>query len=465
MANGAMHPAQHGQSVHPFPRPAQQAMPAPANHAGAQAQPIQTPPPQARPQKGNANQQNKKRQQNKAKNSKADPISKDDRTLEIAQIQRKIARQRKRKTAQLIARLSFFVVLPTLFAGYYFYHVATPLYATQTEFVVQNVDDNASAPAAPAGGAAMLGGMSPMGSAQENIYVQRFLENMPAMIRLNNDQGFHAHFSSPDIDPLNRLAPDATLEDIFKMYLRQLDVGFDPAEGVIRMEIRAADPQTSYNFAQALQDYAEDSIHEMSEDLRQTRIAGAQSNFEAANESVIAARNRVVELQESGGLISAETEIASIQSRIETLESDILRQELRLQEITSSPQPNATRVRVIEENIQRMQDTIAQLRSTLTENQSFDESLARTQVELVAAQNELQLRQEMRSQALQALETARIEANRQALYIVQTVEPVLAETAAYPKSFENTLAAFLVFLGIYLAFSITASVLREQISQ
>jgi capsular polysaccharide transport system permease protein len=203
----------------------------------------------------------------------------------------------------------------------------------------------------------------------------------------------------------------------------------------------------------------------MSEDLRQTRIAGAQSNFEAANESVIAARNRVVELQESGGLISAETEIASIQSRIETLESDILRQELRLQEITSSPQPNATRVRVIEENIQRMQDTITQLRSTLTENQSFDESLARTQVELVAAQNELQLRQEMRSQALQALETARIEANRQALYIVQTVEPVLAETAAYPKSFENTLAAFLVFLGIYLAFSITASVLREQISQ
>jgi capsular polysaccharide transport system permease protein len=84
---------------------------------------------------------------------------------------------------------------------------------------------------------------------------------MPAMIRLNNDQGFHAHFSSPDIDPLNRLAPDATLEDIFKMYLRQLDVGFDPAEGVIRMEIRAADPQTSYDFAQALQDYAEDSIH------------------------------------------------------------------------------------------------------------------------------------------------------------------------------------------------------------
>jgi len=35
---------------------------------------------------------------------------------------------------------------------------------------------------------------------------------------------------------------------------------------------------------------------------------------------------------------------------------------------------------------------------------------------------------------------------------------------AYPRSFENTLLAFLVFSGIYLLISMAASILREQVS-
>jgi capsular polysaccharide transport system permease protein len=41
---------------------------------------------------------------------------------------------------------------------------------------------------------------------------------------------------------------------------------------------------------------------------------------------------------------------------------------------------------------------------------------------------------------------------------------VAPDTAAYPRAFENTLLAFLVFSGIYLMVSMTASILREQVS-
>ena len=44
------------------------------------------------------------------------------------------------------------------------------------------------------------------------------------------------------------------------------------------------------------------------------------------------------------------------------------------------------------------------------------------------------------------------------------VEPVVPDEATYPRALENTILAFLVFAGIYLMISLTASILREQVT-
>lgn len=100
----------------------------------------------------------------------------------------------------------------------------------------------------------------------------------------------------------------------------------------------------------------------------------------------------------------------------------------------------------------------------MTVGQASEASLARISSELVVAQADLQTRQLMLSQALQQLETARIEADRQSLYLTISVNPVAPDEAAYPRKLENTLLAFLIFSGIYLMLSMTASILREQVS-
>ena len=62
------------------------------------------------------------------------------------------------------------------------------------------------------------------------------------------------------------------------------------------------------------------------------------------------------------------------------------------------------------------------------------------------------------------MESARIEANKQVRYLSLSVAPVSPDEATYPKAFQNTLVAFLIFSGIYLMLSLTASILREQVS-
>ena len=106
----------------------------------------------------------------------------------------------------LVARLAFFVLLPTFLAGYYYYRVATPLYATKSEFVIQKAD-------APGGSG--LGGLfsgTQLATTQDSITVQAYLQSRDAMLRLDKALGFKKAFRGPNIDPIQRLPPDASNE-------------------------------------------------------------------------------------------------------------------------------------------------------------------------------------------------------------------------------------------------------------
>ena len=100
----------------------------------------------------------------------------------------------------------------------------------------------------------------------------------------------------------------------------------------------------------------------------------------------------------------------------------------------------------------------------MTDGTSGTSSLARVSGQLRLAETDLQTRTALMQQALQQLETARIEANRQVRYLSLGVTPIAPDEATYPRAFENTVLAFLVFSGIYLMISLTASILREQVS-
>jgi len=388
------------------------------------------------------------------------PLGAEERAAEIMKVQRDIARRRRRRLILLASRLSAFVLLPTLLVAYYFYAVATPLFATQTEFVIQKAESGASS-ASGLGG--LLGGSS-FATIQESIVVQSYLESREAMLRLDEDLGFRAHFSDPSLDPLLRLEADASVEEVYSTYRNQLTIGYDPTEGVIKMEMLATDPATSQAFSEALIRYAEERVDQMSQRLREDQMSGARESYEDAELRVTEAQARVLALQERRGVLSAEAEVSTIFQQIGNFELELQQERLRLAEIQAASRPNATRVQIARNNIERYETLLSELRSGLTDTQTGGASLARIQSELVVAQADLETRQMMLSQALQAQESARVEANRQTLYLSMGVFPVQPDRAAYPRAFENTLLAFLVFSGIYLMVSMTASILREQVS-
>jgi capsular polysaccharide transport system permease protein len=378
---------------------------------------------------------------------------------DILRMQQDIARRRRRKSMLLAARLFCFVTLPALVAGWYYYMIATPMFATKSEFVIQQAQ-----PASSPGVGGLLSGTQ-FATSQDSIAVQGYLQSRDAMLRLDDDLGFKSHFSDESIDPIQRLPADASDEQAYKLYKRNVKIAYDPTEGLIKMEVVAADPAVSEQFSRALISYAEEQVDQLTQRLREDQMQGARDSFQDAETKMLGAQRRVVELQEQYDVLSSEVEVSLITAQIAQLETQLTTEKLSLAQMESNSRPNQARMDPIKRRIDTLELEIATLRSRLTEDDAGGGlSIARVQSELLVAQADVTTRQMMMAQALQQMENARIEANRQVRYLSLSVSPVAPDEATYPRAFENTAVALLIFLGIYLMIAMTAAILREQVT-
>ena len=380
------------------------------------------------------------------------------RNREIADIQRDIMRRRRRRMVLLFARLAFFVFLPTFIAGWYFYVAATPMYSTKSEFLILQADN--------AGGAG-IGGLlagTQFATNQDAIAVQSYLESKDAMLRLDRDVGFKSHFSQEWIDPIQRLDPNPTNEQAYKLYKKNVKIGYDPTEGVIRMEVSAADPEISAEFSRKLISYAEARVNNLSEKKREDQMRDAMASFDKAEIDRRAAQEELVRLQQEGALLDPEGVIGSLRAQISNVEIQLQERQLDLAALMDNTRPNQAKVDGARGDIRRLQALLNQLNTKMTDASKGENSLAQLTARIQMAQADLATRDLLLQSALQQVEQTRMEANRQVRYLTTSVVPVASQEPSYPRSFEDTILAFLIFSGIYLMLSLTASILREQVT-
>jgi capsular polysaccharide transport system permease protein len=237
---------------------------------------------------------------------------------------------------------------------------------------------------------------------------------------------------------LQRLDKDASLEAAYKVYKKFLKISFDTTEGVIRMDVIAPDPEVAANWSKQLITYAEEQVDHLTQRLRADQMKDAQSGYDSAQAELTASQRKLIELQEKFKTVSSEAEVGMIVSQISGLEGQLTQE--------------------------RLEAEIAGLRAKMTEDSPDATSLAEVQGELLVAQADLQTRQMLLAQALQSMETSRVEANRQVRYLSLSVSPIPPDEPTYPRAFESTLVTMLILFGIYLMVSMTAAILREQVS-
>ena len=189
----------------------------------------------------------------------------------------------------------------------------------------------------------------------------------------------------------------------------------------------------------------------------------ARASLELSKAERREAQERLVALQENS-ILDPQGEIASIRALINTVELQVQEKELALNSQLNNARPNQARVDALRSEVRLLRDELDRQNDRLNNATEGQSSLAAMSAQIQMAQADLATADLFLQSALQNEKQTELEANRQVRYLTTSVRPVAPDEATYPRAFENTILAFLIFSGVYLMISLTASILREQVS-
>lgn len=335
------------------------------------------------------------------------------------------------------------VLLPTLLTGIYYFGFAADQYVSEARFVVRS-----SSRQAPSGLGSLLSNVGITRSQDDTYPVNDFIMSRDAAKLLVNRQDLKAIMSRPEADGIARFPnfySKDTFEDLFKRYKDLVNVTLDTSSGISELTVRAFRPRDSETVALALLGDAEALINRMNERARQDAIMVAQSevdrsekrvtNVQAALTQFRMRQNTIDPTKSSTGLLELVGRLSQESSSSKAQLSELLRT------APQSPQIPGLRNRVGALDRQIVEEQ----RKIVGDNNSIATTLGDYERLLLSRE----FADKSLSSAIGSLESARVEAQRQQLYLERVVEPNLADAALYPKRITSTATVLLACLLIY----------------
>jgi capsular polysaccharide transport system permease protein len=340
---------------------------------------------------------------------------------------------------------TWFVLAPTLLVTLYFYVIASPQYVSEARFVVRS---RADAPQLSLG--AMLsaatggGGGGTVGDANS---VRDFLLSHDAVMRTQERVNLVAMWSHADADFYARLRHDDP-ERLTKFYNSMVSASLDTTTGVTTLRVRSFHPEDSRAIAVTLLGLSETLVNSLSERAREDALGIARAEVAVAERRVADSRDALTRFREQQqDLDSAGTATAAAQT-ISAMEAALTAAHAELRERMAFMRPDNPALQVTRNRIAALERQIEVERARRTQG---DGTLAQQLGTFERLMLEREFADRQLASATASLEAARVEAQRQQIYIARVVEPNLAVYPLYPR---KLISVGSVFLGLSVAFGI-----------
>jgi capsular polysaccharide transport system permease protein len=346
------------------------------------------------------------------------------------------------------------VILPSLIVTAYFYGMAAPQFVSEARFVVSSRGHEGGAAAAMrgmAGGAFGGFGGGSVASSETNS-VRDFLTSLDAVMEAHAKLDLIAMWQRPEADWLSELWRTEP-ELLARFYSRMVTVSLDPSTNVTTLRVRSFRPEDSKALAETLLTSAEALVNRLSERTRNETLRVARQEMEIAEQRVLESRAAMVRFREQEReLDSAGAAQAAVALRGQ-LEVALAQARAELTERLKFMRPDNPALQVTRNRIEALERQISSERTRHTETIVGGEGavLARQLASFERLMLEREFADKQLASATASLETARLEAQRQQLFLSRIVEPNLAVYPLYPRKLTNVAS---IIVGLTIAYGI-----------
>jgi len=369
-------------------------------------------------------------------------------------------RPQKRRRRWLLGSFLLCVIFPLLMVSIYYTSIATDRYASTAGFSVRGIETGSGLD-----GIGALTGLASAGSTTADSYiVLKFLQSRALVEHLDTAIGLRAIYSNESIDWISRLRDAAAIEDFTDYWRSQMHIEFDPSSGIIEFTVQSFSPEHALVLAEEIIQSTQMLVNSLSATARDDALRFAKQEVELQEQRLRVALESIRsfrQLEQSVDpnataslgvqlLADLEARLIDIRARIavqsETLDADAPSL------VALKRQAGALRQQI---DIRRREMSGG---STQTEDINVNSVTAQL-TDFETLEIERKFAEQSYASALDSLEQARRDADRQQRYLAVHLHPQSAEISEYPKRLRNILlAAFILFCGWAVATLITYSV-------
>jgi capsular polysaccharide transport system permease protein len=338
------------------------------------------------------------------------------------------------------------VGLPTLAAGVYYFAIASDLYLSEARFIVRSpkqVQTN------PIGALLQSSGLSR--ASDDTAAVQDYMTTRDAVRKLEEHNDLRGIFGRPEGDFVTRfpgmLFWRHDFEALYRRYDHFVSVETSSTTGVTTLGVKAYRPEDAHMIAAALLAYSEQLVNELNERARRDALDMARREVDRAEQHIAQIQDELTAYRVKQKMLDPKTASSGVLELIAQMSSAQATARAQLGELLKNS-PNSPQIPLVKTRIDSLDKLIAEEHAKLS-GQSDSVVAAVTEYERLTLDRELA--EKALASAFTSLEAARIEAQRQQLYLETIAQPNLADYPLYPKrviSFAVVVASCLIVYGI-----------------
>ncbi|MEN3950807.1 capsule biosynthesis protein [Iodidimonas sp. SYSU 1G8] len=350
-------------------------------------------------------------------------------------------------------------VVPILLAGIYYGLIASDQYVSEARFIVRKANGEQTL---PLGGFLQTAGLAP--AQDDSLAIQDFIMSRDAVRDLEKDIALRAILSRPEGDFINRFPgpfDGKTFEELHQRYEDFVEVTLDSSSGITTLKAYAFRADDARTLAAALLEESENLINRLNDRAQQDTLDLARAEVRRAEQEVIASQARITEYRLRNKMIDPETGSMPLLELIGKLSAELAATQAQLGEIQSAS-PRSPQIKPLRDRAAALQSQIAQERGKVVGQNS-------SMVTKISEYERLFLQRQFADKALASatlsLETARLKAQREHIYLERIVEPNLADYPLYPRRFYSFLIAAISVLMIYGIGRLVTSSVKEHVGR
>jgi capsular polysaccharide transport system permease protein len=338
------------------------------------------------------------------------------------------------------------VGLPTLIAGVYYFAIASDLYLSEAKFIVRSPKQVQAS-----GIGALLQSTGLARAEDDTAAVQDFITSRDAVRKLERKNDLREVFNRAEGDFVTRfpgiLFWRTDFEALFRRYDHFVSVETNASTGVTTLAVKAYRPEDSQMLATALLSYSEQLINELNERARRDALDTARREVTRAEQRISQIQKDLTAYRVQQKMLDPKTASSGVLELIGQMNAAQTNARAQLGELLKNS-PNSPQVPLVKTRIASLDKLIAEERAKLS---GETDSVVTTLTEYERLTLDRELAEKALASAFTSLEAARLEAQRQQLYLETIAQPNLADYPLYPKrsvSFVMVVASCLLVYGI-----------------